>query len=104
MALRCPFFFGHSRITGILVSRFLLDLQSTNQQMLHLESSSTPEETVVFGHAIFSLDTRTSMRSSRVESIGSFYSDDESTEYSAEKLAVITSKEDLEGGLWLREG
>ena len=44
------------------------------------------------------------MRSSRVESIGSFYSDDESTEYSAEKLAVITGKEDLEGGLWSREG
>ncbi|PIL24623.1 hypothetical protein GSI_12507 [Ganoderma sinense ZZ0214-1] len=41
--------------TGVLVSRFLLDLQSANRYVLHLDSSFDPNvETIVFDHATFS--------------------------------------------------
>ena len=48
------------RITGILVSHFLLDLQSTNRVVMHLDSASGEGmDTIIFGRAVFTLESAT---------------------------------------------
>ncbi|PIL24626.1 hypothetical protein GSI_12510 [Ganoderma sinense ZZ0214-1] len=60
-------------LTGILVSRFLLDLQSTNRESLHLDSTLATQETetIVFGRAVFTLETSETFRSLKHFSVDS---------------------------------
>ncbi|KAI1791845.1 hypothetical protein LXA43DRAFT_380256 [Ganoderma leucocontextum] len=87
-------------ITGILVSHFLLDLQSTNRAVMHMDTISTQQaDTIIFDRAVFTLENATSYES--FKDAGSHMSksmdlNDRSSVYSVRGLDPVAEGSDQE--------